>query len=76
MACPEILIMAMAPAPEGVASATMASLFSILCVTAKVLKQRKEKGFKLIVCWVGGDRSYSRRSVCRQLEKGNTYLTK
>jgi hypothetical protein len=30
--CPDILMIAMAPAPDGVASATMASLFSI-CVS-------------------------------------------
>jgi hypothetical protein len=47
--CPEILMMAMAPAPDGVASATMASLLHFfMCIDCKGTKTIE--AFKLIVC--------------------------
>jgi hypothetical protein len=50
--CPEILMMAIAPAPDGVASATMASLFSIFfsVLIAKVLKQSSDEK-EVDCCW-------------------------
>ena len=54
--CPDILMMAMAPAPDGVASATMASLFSIcMCIDCKGTKTievmaRNGAGFLVVLC--------------------------
>lgn len=40
--CPEIRIIAIAPAPDGVASATMASLFSMVyCIGCKGTKTKE-----------------------------------